>query len=489
MPKKKKQLKNRQSAALPGFPCKNEFHTKEEVDGYFSGEKIQCLLCGGWFDRISSDHLESIHGATPDEYRERYGIPGTRELTGKGGSQSPGGTTKKRSVRGSDAGHGRGGKWRTEDYERILERMREQKRALREVCGGKDVPGYASWKKFVKTHPDIAEKARQIHHTLPYAVQLRIKDVSPDFLADCRSMNAKGWGLEKIANALGVSMGPVRRVLLEAQGKKGGSDQALETRATKWRRKDFEAILERMEMQKRTLVNVCKDPDLPSRGAWNYFIKTRPELAKEALRIHYDLPYALQLKSHKITPRFSEDCERLRDQGVSQRKIATSLEVSITAVRRVFQDDDETADHGEQTAEKPLAPEPEMLRLYVKDHRGKWRLEDFEAILDRMLAQQRALNDVCGDPDLPSESSWNNFLKKHPEFAMIARHIHFSLPYSAQIGAREVSPQFSIDCERQYALGASIKKIADELGVSTKHVEQVLQGPRKEEGNTNRKRR
>ena len=56
------------------------FQTRREVERYFSGRTIKCLLCGRRFGRLSF-HLASKHGITTDEYKERLGLPWTHGLT------------------------------------------------------------------------------------------------------------------------------------------------------------------------------------------------------------------------------------------------------------------------------------------------------------------------------------------------------------------------------------------------------------------------
>jgi len=51
-----------------------QFSTKDEVDNYFSGDKIQCLICGRWFCALAT-HLVRVHNVSVDEYKERYGLP------------------------------------------------------------------------------------------------------------------------------------------------------------------------------------------------------------------------------------------------------------------------------------------------------------------------------------------------------------------------------------------------------------------------------
>lgn len=85
---------------LPGFPWEGMFQTKEEVDAYFAGDKIQCLLCGKWYQRISSAHLTFIHGISSDEYRARYGLPWGRGLTAESLHKKMGDSNKRRIEKG-----------------------------------------------------------------------------------------------------------------------------------------------------------------------------------------------------------------------------------------------------------------------------------------------------------------------------------------------------------------------------------------------------
>ena len=56
------------------FPWRGKFKTKYEIDSYFSGDKVLCLLCGKWFKTLST-HLNRVHELGADEYRDRYGLP------------------------------------------------------------------------------------------------------------------------------------------------------------------------------------------------------------------------------------------------------------------------------------------------------------------------------------------------------------------------------------------------------------------------------
>ena len=65
---------------LPGYPWEGRFTTREEIDAYFGGDEIQCLLCGRMRQALHA-HLIKVHDMTPDGYREKYGLPWMRGLT------------------------------------------------------------------------------------------------------------------------------------------------------------------------------------------------------------------------------------------------------------------------------------------------------------------------------------------------------------------------------------------------------------------------
>lgn len=67
--------------AAEGFPTPARPFTLAEVRDYFAGERITCLLCGRDKLRLAI-HLPKIHGVSEDEYREMYGLPWRRGLTG-----------------------------------------------------------------------------------------------------------------------------------------------------------------------------------------------------------------------------------------------------------------------------------------------------------------------------------------------------------------------------------------------------------------------
>lgn len=55
------------------------FETKEQVNNYFSGEKIECLLCGKEYKALAC-HIIRVHKTSPDNYRGLFGLPLSRGL-------------------------------------------------------------------------------------------------------------------------------------------------------------------------------------------------------------------------------------------------------------------------------------------------------------------------------------------------------------------------------------------------------------------------
>ena len=54
--------------------------TKEQIEYYFKGDKIQCLICEKWFKALGPHLL--THGYNVDKYKEMFGLPWSRGLVG-----------------------------------------------------------------------------------------------------------------------------------------------------------------------------------------------------------------------------------------------------------------------------------------------------------------------------------------------------------------------------------------------------------------------
>ena len=68
---------------LPDFPWRGIFQTFDEIENYFEGDNIQCLLCGRLFKSLGN-HVRKTHGMSPREYKIMYGLPLNRGLSSHG---------------------------------------------------------------------------------------------------------------------------------------------------------------------------------------------------------------------------------------------------------------------------------------------------------------------------------------------------------------------------------------------------------------------
>jgi predicted transcriptional regulator len=56
------------------------FKTRRDVERYFSGDTIECLICGRHFKRLPR-HLAAKHSLSADHYKKQFGLAWTRGLT------------------------------------------------------------------------------------------------------------------------------------------------------------------------------------------------------------------------------------------------------------------------------------------------------------------------------------------------------------------------------------------------------------------------
>jgi ROS/MUCR transcriptional regulator protein len=73
------------------------FQTRHEIELYYSGDAILCLLCGQLFQRLAF-HLAAKHDVTSAEYKGRFGLPWTRGLTSAASNAQSGWTDKRRAA-------------------------------------------------------------------------------------------------------------------------------------------------------------------------------------------------------------------------------------------------------------------------------------------------------------------------------------------------------------------------------------------------------
>lgn len=95
----RRALPDPQHSRPMGPPPQPAFRTRREVDRYFGGRTIKCLICGRRFGRLAY-HLAAKHNLTTDDYKGRFGLPWTRGLTSSP-SHANSGWTKARRLEAS----------------------------------------------------------------------------------------------------------------------------------------------------------------------------------------------------------------------------------------------------------------------------------------------------------------------------------------------------------------------------------------------------
>jgi hypothetical protein len=58
-----------------------QFRDKAEIESYYKGDKIQCLICGKYFKALGA-HINKSHGLNVDLYKEKFGLPWSKGLCG-----------------------------------------------------------------------------------------------------------------------------------------------------------------------------------------------------------------------------------------------------------------------------------------------------------------------------------------------------------------------------------------------------------------------
>ena len=232
-------MKANDKSALPGFPWKGKFITKDEIDHYFSNsDSIQCLLCGHFFKNLSV-HLRIGHDISHEQYRDWYGLPWRKGLVSRKVSKKLSSILTKRIKNGSFKPNAdnkacvekiRSGAMRKDqpyhtaiksekakglskknirhgrkDYEKVLSVMLKHNIALREACMDKNLPASSRVLGYAESNPGFRKKLIDTYYALPYDVQARTGMLSPKFYEDLKRLKSKGLPNTEIGRRLGIS--------------------------------------------------------------------------------------------------------------------------------------------------------------------------------------------------------------------------------------------------------------------------------------------
>lgn len=228
--------------ALPGYPVDPHKFTLEEIRAYFSGDRIVCLRCGKPFGSLGT-HLKSIHGLSDDEYRDMYGLPWRRGLTGAETNRNMSQRVRERIEEGwfppaqvhlaSQAIKERGlriqpfrdeqsreniancmprGSPYPEDiFDQMMQRVAEG-RTVKQVCQDTDVPGQSWLHAHFKAKPEDRERLMALLDTMPFEFQARNQmGFGPRFWSEVERLRRKGLSDHRIADLTGVATMTINR--------------------------------------------------------------------------------------------------------------------------------------------------------------------------------------------------------------------------------------------------------------------------------------
>lgn len=232
-------LRNKMRAAARrkgyvGFPIPARSFTAQEVDDYFSGETITCLLCGRGFRRLGG-HLQAIHQVTEDDYRARYGLPWRRGLTGTAAHESYRAATLRRMEAGEMPalcqglppgeharrprqpfhaekckqrdwlGTGMEARFGAAEFDAILGAVASGT-PVPHVLGTGDLPSETWFRSWLRRHPEAKARLLATIDAAPFDVQARLGyGMGARFTEAVRELRAQGLSDKRIAELLGVT--------------------------------------------------------------------------------------------------------------------------------------------------------------------------------------------------------------------------------------------------------------------------------------------
>lgn len=236
-------MKRRLKKDASPFASRGTFSTMKELQAYFKGDKLTCLLCGKRYVQLVA-HIGPAHGLSGDAYRERFGIPWTYGLAGKSFKQrssrrmkalrrsgklprSPSRSHIRKLVAAKSRRrppaeavrydsqqkllklHGRKQKWAPQDFEEFLRRV-ALGRTPAEVGEDGDVPGAKWFHRHLKENASLGRRFRKVWDGLPYAVQVRAGKLGEKFKRDVVRLRRRDLTWGEIGSALGVSADAAR---------------------------------------------------------------------------------------------------------------------------------------------------------------------------------------------------------------------------------------------------------------------------------------
>ena len=213
------------------------FSSRDEIEQYFSGDKVACLLCGKSFAVLGS-HLFHCHQTNAREYKYRFGIPSRHGLAGVAYRQysadriqdmfeqgqipkEPTAETIERLKSYNRPGkrfaavdyeefgkrvlrtHGKETAWQPDHYETFLKRV-QAGRTPDEVAADEDMPSRSALKKYMAKNPSYRERFNTMWEQVPFALQIKGRKTGKRYREEIWSLRSAGKSWDEIARSMGV---------------------------------------------------------------------------------------------------------------------------------------------------------------------------------------------------------------------------------------------------------------------------------------------
>ena len=225
---------------LVGYPMEPISFSKEEIDAYFSGDTIVCLLCGKKYKRLAI-HLPAIHGKTENEYKGMFGLPWSRGLTSATSRQNYAASVFKQLDDGTRvlpvATNWRKGKKRASEFIKkvrlnnlsikeykpdvfdvFLGRVRSG-RTPADVRRDKDMPHFSWFHSHYKIFPNDRIRLNDVIEGMSYPFQAKCGRLGARFIAEAQQLRSEGMEYYNIAKVLGVTAMAVHHRLNKKEAK------------------------------------------------------------------------------------------------------------------------------------------------------------------------------------------------------------------------------------------------------------------------------
>jgi predicted transcriptional regulator len=220
------------------------FETRAEIDAYFAGDLLTCLLCGRKRRALVS-HLTAAHnGMTADQYREKYGLPWRRGLVGQAtfakfsklrerfvaeNPESVAAALKRANAARKRRSNCRPPQpftirerhsttWTAADAERMLEKIKKGLPPSK-VYAMPGMPGERWWLHYRAENPEYNARVRKALDALPYSAQAPF-GYGDRFRREVKACFDRGLSDAATARKLGVSRDRVNELTRQWRAKR-----------------------------------------------------------------------------------------------------------------------------------------------------------------------------------------------------------------------------------------------------------------------------